>query len=68
MKTVYERDYTTYPRQFKTYRWYKPLLVGLLFVVFYLLFASLVYLITRLAFNTLAVLNAMRALKLNNSI
>ena len=52
MKTVYERDYTTYPRQFKTYRWYKPLLVGLLFVVFYLLFASLVYLITRLAFNT----------------
>ena len=39
MKPVKEHDYTTYPRRFVTYRWYKPLLVGLLFVVFYLIFA-----------------------------
>lgn len=30
--------YVTYGRQFAAYRWYKPILVGLLFVIFYLLF------------------------------
>ena len=29
--------YVTYGRQFAAYRWYKPILVGLLFVIFYLL-------------------------------
>ncbi|MBE6128746.1 MAG: CPBP family intramembrane metalloprotease [Erysipelotrichaceae bacterium] len=52
MNTVAERDFTTYPRNFKAYRWFKPILAGLLFVVFYFLFASLVYLVTSLAFHT----------------
>lgn len=52
MKMINDHDFATYPRQFKTYRWYKPLLVGLLFIVFYFLFASLVYLITSLVFHT----------------
>lgn len=30
--------YPTYGRQFLAYRWYKPILVGLLFSIFYLLF------------------------------
>lgn len=30
-------DYITYPNKFKTYRWYKPFLVGLLTAVFYFL-------------------------------
>ena len=52
MKNANEHDFPTYPRQFKAYRWYKPLLVGLLYFVFYLLLASLIYLITRLVFHT----------------
>ena len=52
MDSLSERDFATYPRRFKTYRWFKPLLVGLLFFVFYFLFASLIYLITSLAFHT----------------
>lgn len=49
---INEHDFTTYPRQFKAYRWDKPLLAGLQFIVFYFLFASLVYLITSLVFKT----------------
>ena len=52
MKAIIERDFTTYPRQFKAYRWFKPLLTGLLFVLLYFLFVSLLYLITNLAFHT----------------
>ena len=52
MKAIIERDFTTYPRQFKSYRWFKPLLTGLLFALFFFLFVSLVYLITNLAFHT----------------
>ena len=52
MKKVRERDFTTYPRQFKTYRWFKPILVGILFGVFFLLFASFVYLMTAMVFKT----------------
>ena len=37
MKTFTERDYITYPRQFKAYKWFKPILVGLLFLLFLLL-------------------------------
>ena len=33
-------EYTTYPRCFLSYRWYKPLLTGLLFVVLYFFAAS----------------------------
>ena len=54
MNTVTEHDFTTYPRNFKAYRWFKPILVGLLFFVFYFLFASLVYLVTSLVFHTTA--------------
>ena len=52
MMTIRERDFTTYPRQFKAYRWFKPLLTGLLFVLFFFLSASFVHLITSLAFHT----------------
>lgn len=38
------RDYTLYPREFVTYRWYRPLLTGLLLVVFYFIFALLMIL------------------------
>ena len=36
------REYTRYPRQFVTWRWYKPILVLLLFAVFYVVFSTLV--------------------------
>ena len=52
MKNFGERDFTTYPRRFLAYRWYKPLLTGLLFILFYFLLASLVYLITSTVFHT----------------
>lgn len=52
MNTVNERDFTTYPRQFKAYRWFKPLLSGILSIIFAFLFAALVYLITSVAFHT----------------
>ena len=53
MKTFTERDYITYPRRFKAYRWYKPLLVGLLFIVFLFIFNMAVEQITRTVFGTL---------------
>ncbi|MBQ9643742.1 MAG: CPBP family intramembrane metalloprotease [Lachnospiraceae bacterium] len=34
-----ERDYTTYPRKFVSYRWFKPLLTGILFMIFYYIFS-----------------------------
>ena len=34
MKTFTERDFITYPRQFKAYKWYKPILAGLLLLLF----------------------------------
>lgn len=52
MKSVSKHDYPTYPRQFLAYRWFKPLLVALLFGVFFLLFTALVYLNTSLVFHT----------------
>jgi len=36
MKNISEHEYTTYPRRFNSYRWYKPILVFLLFVVIFL--------------------------------
>ena len=52
MKDFRVREFATYPRRFIAYRWYKPILVGLLAAVFYLLFAAIVYLITYLVFGT----------------
>ena len=34
-----EHSYPVYGRQFKSYKWYKPLIVAVLFFVFYILFA-----------------------------
>ena len=34
MRAVTEHDYATYPRRFNAYKWYKSLLVGLLFLIF----------------------------------
>ena len=34
-----EHSYPVYGRQFKSYKWYKPVIVGVLFFIFYLLFA-----------------------------
>lgn len=36
MRPVPEHEYPTYPRRFISYRWFKPLLAGLLFSVLYL--------------------------------
>ncbi len=36
-----EHSYPVYGRQFKSYKWYKPVIVGVLFFVFYILFAGL---------------------------
>lgn len=53
MGIVNEHEYTTYPRRFVAYRWYKPLLVGLLACVFSLVFnIVLLNLITKALFGT----------------
>ncbi len=38
-----EHTYPTYGRQFKSYRWYKPVIAGVLFVILYLLIAVIVF-------------------------
>ena len=53
MKPVKEHEYTTYPRRFITYKWYKPLLVGVLMIVFLLLFALVVDILTKVIFGGL---------------
>ena len=52
MKTFTERDFITYPRQFRAYRWYKPILTGLLFLVFLFITNMTVDSITRSVFNS----------------
>lgn len=52
MRTVSEHGYTTYPRRFNAYRWYKPLFVGALFCVFMIVGFIAVSLITKLLFGT----------------
>lgn len=52
MKRVTERDFAIYPLKFKTYRWFKPLMVCLMYIVFFFIFLSIVYLITSIAFHT----------------
>lgn len=36
-----EHSYAVYGRQFKSYRWFKPVIVGVLFVIFYIIFAAI---------------------------
>ena len=54
MRTIDEHDFGTYPRRFNTYRWLKPLLVGLLFVVFKILFDSIINSFTEMLFSLTA--------------
>ena len=52
MRKVTEHEYTTYPKRFEGYRWYKPLIVGVLFSVFsFISGAFLVGLITKAIFG-----------------
>ncbi len=51
MKTFTERDYITYPRRFKAYKWYKPLLVGLLFALLSVLLMFCIDRITKTVFT-----------------
>ncbi len=37
-----EHTYPTYGRQFKSYRWYKPVIAGVIFLILYLLFSIIV--------------------------
>ncbi|MDO5139114.1 MAG: CPBP family intramembrane metalloprotease [Oscillospiraceae bacterium] len=52
MKMLRENDYATFPITFGTYRWYKPLIVGALFVVFWLISSLVIDLVTKLLFHT----------------
>ena len=36
-----EHSYAVYGRQFKSSRWFKPVIVGVLFVIFYIIFAAI---------------------------
>ena len=36
-----QQDFITYPRTFESYKWYKPLLVLILFIIIYLTFIFL---------------------------
>ena len=51
MRTFTERDYITYPRKFKAYRWYKPVLVALLFGLFLIISMFGIELITKVVFK-----------------
>ncbi|MBP5279961.1 MAG: hypothetical protein J6Z03_05715, partial [Erysipelotrichaceae bacterium] len=52
MKNASEHEYTTYPRMFNAYRWYKPLLVGALYVLFIVFGLLITDLITKLFFGS----------------
>ena len=52
MKAFKERDFITYPRQFTAYKWFKPLLVGALFLVFLFITDMAVQQITKAVFQT----------------
>ena len=55
MRTVAEHDFATYPRRFDAYKWYKPLLVGLLYFIFIVIFSLLLDKITEWLFSVTAV-------------
>lgn len=52
MKTIEKHDFITYPRQFSAYKWYKPLLVGALHLLFFVGFGLVIELITKLGLHT----------------
>ena len=52
MRMLKENDYATYPRTFDAYKWYKPLIVGAVFVVIWLIASAVIDLITKLIFST----------------
>ena len=52
MRTVKEHEFTTYPRRFNTYKWYKPLVTGVLFLVFMLIASLAVDLISKAVFGS----------------
>ena len=47
MRSVTEHGFTTYPRRFDSYRWYKPILVGLIFITIYFAAERLITLSTK---------------------
>ena len=51
MRNNSERDFAAYPRRINAYKWYKLLLVGLLFVAFNVIAMFAIELITKLAFS-----------------
>lgn len=51
MHNYSEHEFTLYPRRFDAYRWYKPLVVGALLGVFYLVTGLLVDPVTKLVFG-----------------
>jgi len=51
MKAPTEREYTTYPRRFNSYAWFKPLLVGVLYTVLSLVSMLAVTFLTKLLFG-----------------
>lgn len=51
MRTIKEHDFPTYPRKFDTYKWYKPLIVGALFLIFSLIAMFVIDLITKTCFD-----------------
>lgn len=52
MRNISEHEYTTYPRRFDSYRWYKPIAVGALFTLFVLIMNVIVIsLITKALFG-----------------
>ena len=46
----YGSDFTTYPLTFKNYKWYKPILVGILTLVLFFIFSLIIYGIMELIF------------------
>lgn len=53
-KAVSEHEYTTYPRRFNSYAWFKPLLVGLIFSVLSLVSMLAVTFLTKLLFGAVS--------------
>ena len=51
MRTISEHGYTTYPRRFDAYKWYKPLIVGALFSIFLIICLFAIDPITKMLFG-----------------
>lgn len=51
MNYLSDHEYTTYPRRFEGYRWYKALAVGALYFVFFLVAGLSVGAVTKLLFG-----------------